>query len=485
MLVRRCQNRRWFIGLKWVAGLLTTLSLLLIPAIQLFRSSSEPSEQWEGSGVGTIALAIVDESIVLGGPVTSVDQSLVKAKVEQLRGLPSFPGVFGPAPPAPILEVIPQGTNVHEGDVLCRLDSSAYQEALRLQLLEVDRAQSDLARAQLSVEVNQIELLAYREGERTRIAKEKNVALTLAQTRLARAEDVSDWSREMLPLGYISSADLQRDELEQLRAEVETEKARIDLETFQEFEAPKQIRTLEIRLEQAEAELGYAEDRLQSAKERADKIREQIEFCTIVAPHNGCVLFMDQFYGDRYQIREGSEVYTGLTLFILTDLNELEVEIEVHERHRRFLELGQPARITFDAFPGYKSSGSLRKISLLPHPDWKHFGEWQTFLARISLDDTPDGLLPEMQAKVIVRTGSNDPVLTIPAEAVTWDQQGAYCVTRSNGRWVRTPVEVDRGRPDRLVLLRGPEEGTEVLLEPESIADNGSRIALRTSVMLR
>ena len=66
-----------------------------------------------------------------------------------------------------IIELIPDGSNVKKGDVLCRLDSSDYEELIRQQEIQVQRSRADLEAARLDLESEKAALREYRDGTRT------------------------------------------------------------------------------------------------------------------------------------------------------------------------------------------------------------------------------------------------------------------------------------------------------------------------------
>ena len=304
----------------------------------------------------------------------------------------------------------------------------------------------------------------------TAIACSKKASLevdrAMARVDLSRAEDYLEWSGSMGTLGYVSQADMVEDRLALIRAEVAWNKADVALETFQRSTAQTRLRDYEAKVEQARTQLAFAIEEVEAAQTRLDHLEEQVSFCTIRAPHDGAVLYTDVFYREYYQVREGAEIYPGLSLFILPDLSKMEVELFVHERFSRLVKVGQEAEVHFEAFPGQSVLGKVKDVDLMPTPDWYHFEEWQQFRVLVALDEVPEGLLPEMTARVEITVGSNREALTVPAEAVGWDDDGPFCVVESPSGPTQRRVQIDRGTVDRLVVREGLEENESVLLQP-------------------
>src|SRR5262249_31852648 len=62
-----------------------------------------------------------------------------------------------------ILRLVDDGTTVKQGEVLCELDSSGYQELVRRQAITVEEARAAHRQAELNLEVARIGLEAYRQ----------------------------------------------------------------------------------------------------------------------------------------------------------------------------------------------------------------------------------------------------------------------------------------------------------------------------------
>ena len=55
-----------------------------------------------------------------------------------------------------LLSVVPEGTTVQKGDVLAVLDSSDYEELVRLQRITVERSKADKTQAELNFQIAQL-----------------------------------------------------------------------------------------------------------------------------------------------------------------------------------------------------------------------------------------------------------------------------------------------------------------------------------------
>ena len=111
-----------------------------------------------------------------------------------------------------LIQVVPDGTIVKRGDVLAVLDSSEYEELLRLQRIYAERSKADRLRAQLDLEVAQLAVRKFREGTMTEIIEAFRGRVLLARADLERARDRLNWSLGMKAKGYGSASTVKTDE---------------------------------------------------------------------------------------------------------------------------------------------------------------------------------------------------------------------------------------------------------------------------------
>ena len=144
----------------------------------------------------------LETTLLAGGDLMPAKQTTVTCEVEDLDRGPDGGGDLGTL----ILSVVPNGTTVRKGDVLCVLDSSGFAERLRLEQIEVEAARSDHRHAELTLETTGAASREYREGtvlERTK-ASESRSALLRSDFEGQRAHVA--WAERMFQKGYHSRA---------------------------------------------------------------------------------------------------------------------------------------------------------------------------------------------------------------------------------------------------------------------------------------
>jgi HlyD family secretion protein len=135
------------------------------------------------AGLATVHARRADlRTIVLAsGRTESAANTVVECKLERLEmrneGRSSMVGGS-----SVITWVIDDGSTVKKGDVLCRLDSSDYEELVRQQEIKVERARADLRTAELGLAVAELAVQEFRDGLMAQTVHEQEVALSTAES---------------------------------------------------------------------------------------------------------------------------------------------------------------------------------------------------------------------------------------------------------------------------------------------------------------
>ena len=281
--------------------------------------------------------------MVASGRVESSERTIIECKLE-----PMDAGVrgksIGAGGASTILSIIPDGSTVKAGDVLCVLDSSEYEELLRQQTMTVERSEADHLAAQLNVEIARTALQEYRDGTRLQNREEMEGKIALAQSDLERAKERLAWTRRMFDKGYFSESQVRSEEFALEKSATQLGDGKESLHMFEKFFAPKYVHIFsQAEIIGAEAILGYQDARLKRNKERLEKVKQQVENCTIRAPHDGFLIYAND---ERMNlvIEEGMMVRQRQRLFYLPDLGHMEVETMLHESVVDEVKPGMPAQ---------------------------------------------------------------------------------------------------------------------------------------------
>lgn len=432
-------------------------------------------------------------SVMQSGTIKARDMLIIKNEVEGRTQ---------------IITLIPEGTRVEAGDVLAQLDvstliDSRLDQEIRVQNAEAsyvgskenlevvrNQAQSDVDKAQLSLQFAREDLQKYIDGEYPNELRRAEANITLAQEELTRVRETMEWSRRLFEENFISQTELQADELNEKRCALDLELAQNNLNLLTEFTYKRNLTQLEsdvsqaeMALEritrkaradvvQAEADLVAKESEYNRQNDRLQKIEEQIQKATIRAPSAGLVIYATSAMtgGRRYNIEpliEGREVREREDLFYLPTTAFAKAEVSIHESNLEKISMGLPAVITIDALPGRTYLGTVMNIAPLPDAQsmWMN-PDLKVYNTDIFLEDNDEALRTGMGCQAEIIVAKHESVLYVPVQSVI-RSGGRPTVFVAKGNTIEErQVEIGLDNNRMVHVINGLSEGEEVLLAP-------------------
>jgi HlyD family secretion protein len=365
-----------------------------------------------------------------------------------------------------ILRIIPDGSLVKEGDLLCQLDASSYEELVRQQQIKVEECRSTKLQTELDLQVAEMGVYEYQDGLRRQDEQDYRGRIALAKSEVQRAADRLAWSTRMLQKGYSSAGQIATERSTLQRATLALEQVQGEFTHFQRFTAPITLRTLESTVEGARANLLAQIARLERSEERLKHYMRQVELCTIRAPHDGLVIYAND-PRRSVVIEEGMVVRQKQNLFYLPDLADMEVRTVLNESVVERVRDGLPAKIRIESLPGRILEGHVLYVNPLPLTSEVMAGsDAKNYVSMVKLDSIPEGLRPGMSAEVQIVTGTRSDALIIPAEALAYEDGHEVCYVAVDEGVERREVTVSGNTQDFLEVTQGLEEGEEVFLDP-------------------
>ena len=212
------------------------------------------------------------------------------------------------------------------------------------------------------------------------------------------------------------------------------------------------------------AKLAQALAEVQQSKANLNQLQEQLAYTTIVAPMDGVILSRDVEIGDAVS----SILVLGSTAtLVMTEGNTSQVYVKgkVDEADIAHVYLGQPAHIKVESFRGRTFYGKVTKIS----PMGVQKDNVTTFEVRVSIDNPGGELKANMTANAEILLGEHKNVLTVPENAVFYDNsKQAYVDLPDPGKkdGVRkVPVTVGLSNGSVVEIDKGLKEGESVVLQ--------------------
>jgi len=215
---------------------------------------------------------------------------------------------------------------------------------------------------------------------------------------------------------------------------------------YLEEEVPLRVASLELRIQELEAQQASAEVR---------------------APFDGTVY--------RTARRKGEAVKVGDPILWIADLGRLRVRANIDQVDLGRVEAGQRVRITSNAFPDRSWSGLVSEV--IPHVVMRESRSISEGLARV--EPPTEGLVPGMNVDVEIVVAESARALQVPAEAVLTEDGTSYVFRIQRGRARRTPVTLGLETVTAVEIVKGLEPGDRVVVAPLRELADGDRVEVQ------
>ncbi|MFQ5805251.1 MAG: efflux RND transporter periplasmic adaptor subunit [Phycisphaerae bacterium] len=405
-----------------------------------------------------------------------------------------------------ILYVVEESTRVQKGDLLVELASDTLEDRLRSKQMELRRIQADyeaavaelaiqknqnasnIKKAQIDLEVAELDLQKYLEGDFKGQLKEIDLQIQKSEMDIDRRERELEENRELEARGWVRSDEIEQWEFALEVAKMQLERHLLSKEILLKYEKPKVEKQRRSTVDRAREELGREKkralsrekksqarvdqykDQLDNSKNDCERIAAQVEKCKMYAPAEGVVQY-PSYGGWRWgseRIAAGERVHEGQTLVVLPDTSQMLVTTRIHEADRHLVKEGLPCVVTIPAVPGETFTGKIAKIDRYAdsenrwlNPDLKEHG------AEILLDETDAPLSPGDSAEVKILIDTIENVLAVPVQCVFSRGARSFVFVQDGG--AREPVEVTLGRSNtRMIeIVDGLKSGDRVLMHAD------------------
>ncbi len=461
---------------------------LLFGARRLGWLSAEDVAATEGAVVQRGPLRI---SVVERGNLKAADAISLKSEVEGQTT---------------ILYLIPEGTIVEEGTLLCELDATAliderFEQEISVrnaeaafikskQTHEIQKSQndSDIKKAEQALYFAEVDLEKFREGERKKQEAEAEEAIQLGEEERARAEETLEWSQKLFEKGFLTNTELKADRLSLSRAQINLEQAKRNKDLLVRFQLPRDESELASALEEAKRELervklqaearivDYAADmetneaKLTLEREEFSKLELQIRKAKLVAPRRWMVVYAQEDggrWGSGEPIKEGTEVRERQEIITIPSAGGMIAQVSLHESVLKQVDVGQKAVIKVDALTGKEFPGAVRFVSVMADQgSWWANPNARLYRTEVTIDEPTPDMRPGMSCAIEILVEEIPDALFIPVQASFRRGSQNVAFVRARGAIEERPIEVGRYNDRWVQILSGLTDGETVLLAP-------------------
>ena len=282
--------------------------------------------------------------------------------------------------PGTVLEVrVENDQRVEKGDVLVKLDPQDYQISVALAEASLAGIEADIkameatislvdSQTQAQIQTAQMTLGKARDQEQAKYhqMREFEKSRLAAMAKLTEAKRDYGRVRRLYDHRAISKQALDQAEtvFKEAEAALKAQDASIraldaDLKAAQQDidKAQTQLELANksrIRLQVQRDQLASLKAQRDKAEGQLDRAELQLSYCTINAPISGYIAQKD--------IQVGNRIKTGQPFMAVVPLEEVYVEANFKETQLANVQVGQPATIEADTYPGHRFQGRVKSI---------------------------------------------------------------------------------------------------------------------------
>lgn len=196
-----------------------------------------------------------------------------------------------------------------------------------------------------------------------------------------------------------------------------------------------------------------------AAQSNVARLEKMLSFCIVQAPFDGVITLRN--------VDVGALVNSGNTLlFRIAQMDTLRTYVNVPQNYADSIRPGEPATLTVSNLPGRQFAGQVARSANALDPSSR------TLLVEVRVPNENRQLLPGMYAQVELRNVRANPPLLIPSDAMIVRSDGAQAAVVGSDHTVHLQkIEVGRDYGDRVEVLKGLNEGDNVVSNPGDVRD--------------
>lgn len=458
------------------------------------QRSRRPSGGGAGRVVGAIfALLLVGGLWVFWGPLSRRLDAIRLPKVRSARVERSDPAAAGAVrglaangyvvasrraalsadTPGRIVELrVTEGSVVEEGELVARLYDEEFAAALARAKAEVEQGEASVAQAEHARQAAGFDverLVAQgRAAAAAAEAAEADVLLSARELERARAQQAQ---------GVATPSDLDRAQAAAARASAGLTQAKATYTAG--VQATEAARANFLAAKDA---LEAARARLRGAQAARDQAAATLRKTEVRAPFKGIVVLKDAEVGEVVSPNVVGGGTARGSVATLVDFTSLEIQADLAETSLAGVEVGAPAQVFLDAYPGQPYLGKISRI-------WPTANRQKaTVEIRVTLAQLDARLRPEMGARVVFSAPGEapsagaptpaEPPILVPEEALVRleGREGVFALERDTVRFVA--LSLGERRAGQVIVLEGLEGGERIVLSPPMDLSGGDRVRL-------
>jgi HlyD family secretion protein len=267
----------------------------------------------------------------------------------------------------------------------------------------------------------------------------------------------------------VTQAELSKSKLDSSASEVRTV---IDAELLKLSVEEQQATLKQQQADLASQKISFAAELriLEITKERHKRHRDRhaidVEKFTIHAPIGGLVVMQSIWRGSEMgQVQQGDQISPGQPFMQVVDTNSMLVQATASQVESDEMRLGQPAVVSFDAFPDLQLKAKVSSIGAIATGGRSVNYFLRTVPVYLSISEHDNRVIPDLSTASNVTVDQSEHSLLIPREAVE-AKNGKWIVRVKNGdQFIEREIKLGTSDNLNVVVTDGLREGEEIAID--------------------
>lgn len=328
--------------------------------------------------------------------------------------------------------IVENGSYVNQGEVLCIIEDNNISTMH-------DEANTMLMNAEANLNI-----VKSRHNMQSALL-EAQVKSNDAETSIAQLDTIQ--------LKYLSENQRRIKELELQKTEIEKNRFSKKISALQNIQR-SELRRIEMEIQRASMRLKMA--------------KEKIEELTIKAPQSGIVIRGNSYFSGQ-KVIEGDNVWEGMPLINMPDLNVMKVKISASEGNYKRINVNDLVEYSFDAMPENKAWGKISKKAPVGQPISD-----ESKVKFFEIEATVDSFMvipgPGLSAECRVMLKRVTNAIVIPQVAIFEEDSMKVVYVKTKNGFEERQIETGISSPKEAVITKGLKKNERIALSKPQAA---------------
>jgi multidrug resistance efflux pump len=371
-----------------------------------------------------------DHVVLEQGEVESSNNVEIRCEIRSRSG--------GTGPATSIIDVIPEGTVVEEGDWLITFDSSNLEQEMSRQRIVVNTSEAIMIQAKATFDTASIAKDEYINGTYIEQTKMIENEVFVAEENLKKSQLSYESIKRLVSRGLLTSLQLEGEQFRVDASQNELDLARQKLDVLGKFTKRKMLTQLESDIKAADVKWRNEQDSHREELKNLQEIKDQLTKCTVVAPQAGQVVYANvtsSRSGSEFVVEAGVAVRERQVIVRLPDPEQMQIRAKINESRINLVHEGLPVTIRIDAFGDSTVQGMVTKVNKYAEPGNFWSSSAKEYVTLIEITDPPPEIRVGLTAEVSIHIEHSASVLQIPVTAI-YEQSGkTFCLVQNGDEW--------------------------------------------------